>query len=151
MSLDLSRINQLVVNRLRLDAEGQAVRDILGVNGQGVRMAAALTCIIHADDLDKTPLPAAPFLAWRRMPTLLSERVVHRASYTWWMYDDRAQGYARLDELYGLIMRAYALRTLDQDTGGVIGAVELGDGGAQLFDRTLQRNASSINLYITAA
>lgn len=141
MSLSLPAVTALVVGRLETDVEGQAVR---------ARLGAGAGSIIRAEDLGRIEVPARPLLAYRRNPVPTLERVVRILTLTWWIYDDREQGHWRIDDLLGEIPLAYEARRLDQQSGGVIGDVAVGDAGEQRFDATLGLNISWIRVYITA-
>jgi len=137
--IDLFAVGALVVARLKTDAEGASVRALLGAGAQGV---------IHADDLSRDTLPARPLLALRAGPVPQLNRIVHAPIFTWWIYDDLEQRYARIDALARPITLAYAARKLALSSGGVIGSVEVGQLSAQQPDPALGLVCRSIKVIL---
>lgn len=129
--VDLAAITLAVSERLRTDAAGSAVRAALG---------AGAASVLHAEDLRVeglavAALPARPLVALRRGPTPQSQGVVYGPLYTWYCYDDIAQGYGRIEALPLLIAQAFRARLIVGTTA--VGAQELGSVGAQLRDERL--------------
>lgn len=90
-----------VFARLAEDDAGAPVRDLLG---------AGAGSIIHARRLRDQVLPLRPILALRAGSQVPLERVLNQASFTWWVYDDPAQDYARINALLRPISDAYDRR-----------------------------------------
>lgn len=96
----LASINGLLYARLKSDAAGASVRAALGAGAQS---------IIPAEHLRREPRPARLMVVWRGGSVGGASGDMRGITGTWWLYDDPAQGYVRIDALVPLIEAAYPL------------------------------------------
>lgn len=98
LGVDLQLRTKQVFDQLASAAAGAAVRAALG---------AGAASIIHAEQLNKETLPARPLLALRggAMPGQSGD--IRIPTWRWWIYDEPAQGYYRINGLVPLIEQAY--------------------------------------------
>lgn len=106
---DIQALTSAVYQRLASDTEGSSVRSALG---------SGASSVIHAAGLNANSLPARPFVALRRSSFVPFNMSEWRAYFNWYIYDDPAQGYYRIDTLIRLIGQAYAARDLTSPTDG---------------------------------
>lgn len=138
---DINAITTLVYNRPRVDAEGAALRTALGTG--------AAARIIHARLLG-TATPPRLFLALRGGPTIPRETVNQTHVFTWWIYDDPAQGYWRINEALRLLAQAYAARRLSLPQAAPISSVTLDNAGPESEDEALGLLFRSASLIVYA-
>jgi hypothetical protein len=100
---NLASINGLLFARLKSDAAGTAVRAALG---------AGAASIIPAHQLRREPRPVRLMAVWRGSSVGGQSGQMRDIIGTWWIYDDPAQGYARIDALIPLMEAAYPLDTI---------------------------------------
>jgi hypothetical protein len=84
--------------RLKSHVAGRAVRLATGPRDASGVIAAHLL---------RRPLPPRPFLCARAGAISGQENGMRGVVLTWWIYDDPAQGYARIDTLADLVRAAY--------------------------------------------
>ena len=142
--IDLAAITIAVCERLRSDAAGAAVRALLG---------AGAASVLHAEDLrveglSVRALPARPLVALRRGSVPQSQRVVYTPLYTWYCYDDPAQGYGRIEALPLLIAQAFSTWLVIGTTA--VGAQDVSAVGAQLRDDKLKLLVITAQLVVGA-
>jgi hypothetical protein len=101
---NLATINGLLFARLKSDAAGAAVRAALG---------AGAASVIPATHLRREPRPARVLLVWRGSSVGGQSGGMRDIIGTWWIYDDPAQGFARIDALIPLMEAAYPLDVID--------------------------------------
>jgi hypothetical protein len=101
--IDLAAINGLLYAQLKTATAGAPLRAAL------VAMGASVASIIPAEKLRVEPRPARVLLAWRGGSVGGQSGDMRPISCVWWLYDDPAQGYARIDALVPLIEAAYPL------------------------------------------
>jgi hypothetical protein len=116
---NIAVLTATVYSRLRTDSAGSGVRAALG---------AGAPSVIHAKDLNVNTLPARPFVALRRGPVTTVNLTEWRGYFTWWLYDDPAQGYYRIDSLIRLIGQAYAATDLSAPVDGAPSWIEMSAG-----------------------
>lgn len=100
MVIDLAAINSLFFNQLKTSSAGAAVRAAAG---------AGATSIIPSEQLRREPRPARVLLAWRGGSVGGRSGDMRGITGTWWIYDDPAQGYARIDAMIPLVEAAYPI------------------------------------------
>jgi hypothetical protein len=134
MALDVAGLTALVFARLRTDVAGAGVRAALGTykDENGVEHPG----IIYTWQLPRYR-PARPFAALRSRPLIERADRSHAAAFDWFLYDDPAQGYARINSLVPLIVTAYTAPRLFLAAGGAINQVEITDVGQETDDRSL--------------
>ena len=86
--------------------------------------------VIHADHLGTQPFPARPFLALRSAGIAGASREMRTCVWWWWIYDDIARGYRRINAIIPLIEAAYPLHA----TGAYW---EIASIGAETIDEQL--------------
>jgi hypothetical protein len=101
---NLATINGLLFARLKSDTAGAAVRAALG---------AGAASVIPATHLRREPRPVRPMLVWRGSSVGGQSGEMRDIIGTWWIYDDPAQGFARIDALIPLIEAAYPIDVID--------------------------------------
>lgn len=140
--IDLPALTAVVFNRLAFDAAGSPVRAALG---------AGATSILHAAQLRRETLPARPFVALRRFAVPIRDRIIWLPRYNWYVYDDSAYEYTRIEALLPLIGTAYdyASAPLFLASGGAISDVAI-DFGEQTTDQALDMLVCQVRLYLTA-
>lgn len=119
MILDTPAIISALVARVE-GADGAAVRAMLG-SAQSVLHAAALTA----------PLPARPLLAWRAGAVVGASGEMRVTTGAWWVYDDPAYRYGRINALVPLLEALY----IRQFAAG--GQTEVSGLGPELEDTAL--------------
>jgi hypothetical protein len=103
MTIALASARALLYARLKSDAAGAAVRAATGPgSADGVIPAHLL----------RKPRPATPFLVGRAGVISGQSDAMRGVVFIWWIYDDPAQGYARIDALIDLVGAAYPLGAL---------------------------------------
>lgn len=124
-AFDIQLLNKAIYDRLKTDAAGSAVRALLG---------GSASSVIHAVKVaDK---PARPFVALHAGAIPGSSRDVRIPTFTWWIYDDKSQGYARIGDVAEAIEAAYTTTRIDLSTT-VIDRVEVANIGAETSDEKL--------------
>lgn len=114
--IDLYALTDAVYARLKSDAEGASVRNALPAGAAAVLLAED----IRLEELNGAQQhPQRPLLALRRGAVPTIDRVINRPVYTWFVYDDIAVGYGRIEQLVPLIAAAYAEGSIDISTVGV--------------------------------
>lgn len=104
MTIALATARATLYERLKSHAAGAAVRAATGPgNASGV---------IPAHLLRATPRPARPFVCARAGVISGQEDAMRGVVLTWWVYDDPAQGYARIDTLIDRIRAAYPINAI---------------------------------------
>ena len=119
--LDLAAIDQLIYNRLASDSQGAALRAVLGAGAAGVLVADDLIRQEVGSPTLKLPLP--PFVALRRAPVPLTDRIAWLPQYLWYCYGSLSGGSWQLNALVQPILAAYS--DVEQDASSV-GSVEIG-------------------------
>jgi hypothetical protein len=104
--------------RLKSHAAGAAVR---AATGPGTAAG-----VIPAHLLRK-PLPAPPFLVGRAGVISGQSGDMRGIVFTWWIYDEPAQGYARIDALIDLVIAAYPLQAVAWGKTRVTGIGQQGE------------------------
>ena len=118
--LDLVTLDRDVLARLASDSAGAALRAALGAGAAGVMVADAL---MRQEVGTITPrLPKPPFVALRRTPVPITDRIAWLPSYLWYCYGSLAGGSWVLSALPPLIDAAY--QGFDAQWTGV-GSVEI--------------------------
>lgn len=104
MPLDLASINAALYAQLKSASAGAAVRAQLGpaTKADGVLPAHLL----------RKPLPLRPIIAWRGGAVGGVSDELRAVTGYWWVYDDSAQGYIRINTIAGLIAAAYPFDAL---------------------------------------
>jgi hypothetical protein len=136
MPLDPAAITASFFAVLKSDAAGAAVRDILG---------AQAASVVMADDLKLASLPRPPFLALRPGPITGARYQVRTCFFTWWVYDEAALRFTRINAVLPLIEAAYTAHVIPY------GRTDLAGGISQEIprDRALERPTRSITLTYT--
>lgn len=155
ITIDLDVLDRMVFERIELDAQGAAIRAVLGDGANS---------IIHAEDLpdDKDPyvqggstqiiLPKRPLLAFRAMPIFTTDRDIQIPTFRWHVYDDRtAWGYLKIKSIITLLGRAYAADPqLQFASGGVIGSAGVTDASSETSDPSLNLLLRYVTVTIVA-
>lgn len=103
MTIALATNRAAIYARLKSDAAGAAVR---AATGPGTAAG-----VIPAHRL-RLPRPAPPFLVGRAGVISGQSDAMRGVVFTWWIYDEPEQGYARIDALIDLVSAAYPLDAL---------------------------------------
>jgi len=129
--IDLAALTEAIYQRLKSDAAGQGVRDLLPGGSAAIMLAEDL----RREGLTVAQLPERPIGALRRGATPQLARVVTAPLYTWYFYDDPSVGYGRLEQLPLAVAEAY-------ESGLTVGTVAVGAvevaAGPQTRDDTLK-------------
>lgn len=134
LTFDVNALTTAVYNRLFSDSAGSATRAALG-NGA--------SSVIHAKELSERRandiiLPTPAFVALRPGPVPTSDRLVQNPTFRWYLYDDPARGYYRINALLPLIATAYDFEASPLSiTSGAVGLVEIGNPSAEIQDEKL--------------
>jgi len=134
LTFDVNALTASIYNRLFSDSAGSATRAALG-NGA--------SSVIHTKELSETRatdivLPTPAFVALRPGPAPTSDRLIQNPTFRWYIYDDPARGYYRINALLPLIATAYDFETNPLSlTSGAIGLVEIGNPSAEIQDEKL--------------
>lgn len=133
MALDAQAIHLAFFDRAATDAAGAAIRAALG---------AGAASVIHAERLRSygpgALMPARVLLAFRGGPISGASWERRGVALTWWIYDDPAQGYARINGLIPLIEAAYPFDAIDRGKLTVISAsAEISDSALGLLSRAV--------------
>jgi hypothetical protein len=142
--IDLFSLLTAVYARLYADAQGAAVRALLGAGADSVLVAEDL----RIEGLTVLSLPARPLVALRRGAVPIDGRVVNRPVYTWYVYDDPSAGYGRIEALLQPLAQVYEGTPLFVSTVAV-GDVEV-SAGAQLRDDALKLLLCPVTVIIGA-
>lgn len=130
-----------VFARVKSDAQGSAIRALLG---------AGAASVIPADMLSGgiTDLPARPLLALAILPARTDgARDLH--AYRWWVYDDPHQGTVRIDRILAVLPRAYDLEYTAPLSAPASG-VQLGGASESRVDSILNLRWRFYDLIILA-
>lgn len=125
---DPQALIEAVYGRLAQDAAGAPVRALLGDGAAS---------IIHARRLRDQVLPLRPLLALRAGAQVPLERVLNQASFTWWIYDDPEQDYARINALIFPVSNAYDWRRYPLATPTVAAGTVQVQAGQETEDTAL--------------
>jgi hypothetical protein len=118
--LDIASLSKAVYNRIKTDEQGEDVRDAFGGGVVGV---------IRAERLSQSDLPGRPLLAFRDGVVADVSRGHRQPLYQWYIYDERVQGYARINTLIKLLAEAYeAEPRIQPDGGGVVSSIAVSLG-----------------------
>ena len=136
LGVDLQLITSQVWARVAsdMDAPALAARAALG---------AGATSIIHAKDLNKDALPARLFLALRGGTLGGQSGQMRPFRIHWFIYDDPAEGYWRINGLVPLIEQVYTEFCIPH------GRVVVGPVGDEFHDEKLDLFTRSIQLTYT--
>jgi hypothetical protein len=129
-----------LVARLTTDAQGAAVRALLG---------AGAASIIPVDQVDAgtAALPARPLLALATLPSRTDgARDLH--VYRWWIYDDPGQGTARIGQILAALPGAYDPEYVPLPPG--VGGIQFGGAGEARVDTALNLRFRWFDLTILA-
>jgi hypothetical protein len=118
MTIDLAANRALLYAQLKSGAAGAAVRAATGPGtADGVIPAHLL----------RKPLPAPPFLVGRAGVISGQWDAMRGVVFTWWIYDEPGQGYARIDALIDLVGAAYHIDALAWGETRVTGIGQQGE------------------------
>jgi len=92
--LDIDSLSKAVYNRIKKDEQGLSIRDAYG----------GIVGIIKAEQLSRPGLPGRPLLAFRDGVLANVSRGHRQPLYQWYVYDERVQGYARINALLKLLI-----------------------------------------------
>ena len=143
--IDIAAITAAIYARPAADAAGAAVRALLGDGAASVLHAEDL----RVEGLHIAQLPARPLLALRRGAAPQADRVIWRPTFTWFIYDDIAQGYARTERVLAALGLAYYAAPVEA-AGVRIGEVEAASLGAQLREAPLGLLYEALTLAVGA-
>ena len=119
--LDIDSLSKAVYNRIKKDEQGLSIRDAYG----------GIVGIIKAEQLSRPGLPGRPLLAFRDGVLANVSRGHRQPLYQWYVYDERVQGYARINALLKLLAEAYeAEPRIQPDAGGVVSSIEISLGAS---------------------
>jgi hypothetical protein len=118
MTIALATNRAAIYARLKTDAAGASVR---AATGPGTAAG-----VIPAHLLRK-PLPAPPFLVGRAGVISGQWDSMRGVVFTWWIYDEPPQGYARIDALIDLVSAAYPIGALAWGETRVTGIGQQGE------------------------
>src|SRR5690242_3499275 len=98
MTVDLHVITATFYNVVKTSNAGASVRAALG---------AGASSVIPKKDLALASLPVRPFGAFDEGELTGTQLDVRSLFFTWWWYDDPAQGFYRLNTIIPLVETAY--------------------------------------------
>lgn len=134
-AIDIQLLNKAIYDRLRSDAAGASVRALLGGSTNSVIHAAALG----------GGIPARPFVALRAGAIPGASRDVRIPTWTWWIYNEKAAGYAKIGDIVEAIEAAYTATPISLSTT-VVDRVEVANIGAETSDEALALLVRSLQL-----
>ena len=123
-AFDIQLLNKAIYDRLKTDAAGASVRALLGGAGS----------VIHAVNVGSKP--TRPFVALRAGAIPGASREVRIPAFTWWVYDDKEKGYAKIGDILEAIEAAYTTTPISLSTT-VVDRVEVANIGAETSDEEL--------------
>lgn len=104
--IDVSNINAQLFTRAATDADGAALRALLGAGAAGW-VPPLTTSIIPAHQLAKERLPQLPLLVWRRLPISGENGELRLVVGIWYVYDQPSQGYWRIGQIATALQALY--------------------------------------------
>ncbi len=145
MTPDFNALTAAVYSRIKDDPDGQAFRDYLVADVDGVDGA---TRVIPAEEMEEGEHPDILFVAFRSGAIVPTDREIYQATFIWWFYDATTEGNWRINDLITLLVAAYSASRLRAHRC-LISAVEFGtategreDSGLHLWTRSLQLNVT---------
>jgi len=115
MPIDIANITEQVYTRLVSHAAGAQVR------------AALRGGVVAADTLEAQTLPACPFIAFREGPITGKPTDLEDLVFRLYVYDDKAKGYRRINQIAALIRAAYPTGDDAAFTHYSVASITLGD------------------------
>jgi hypothetical protein len=113
--LDFASLSRNAYNRIKSDAQGAVVRDAF---------PGVVVGVIMAQRVAQSSLPSRPLMAFRDGVVPELSRGHRQPLFHWYIYDERVQGYARINKLIHQLTVAYETAPRVQpDNGGVVSSV----------------------------
>lgn len=128
---DLRDVTAAQYSRLAHDAEGAAFRAKLGAGSPSVMPAEALR---------RGSPPVRPIAVFRAGAVGGASMDMRTVTATWWLYDDPAQRYARINDLLQDLRAAY------REDAIAWGRTEISGIGPETFDDTLGLVGRSVTI-----